>query len=180
MRVIGGRFGGRRLRAPPGRGTRPTSDRVREAVFALLGPVEDAEILDLFAGSGALGLEALSRGAARATFIERSGPALVVLRENIAGLTLETGETLVRAGDFRAGLRAGRAAGDRYDLVLIDPPYADAGSISHALNRLLPAVLAAGARVVCETDRRTPIDLGLPLSVERRYGDTLIRIHQTH
>jgi 16S rRNA (guanine966-N2)-methyltransferase len=178
MRVIGGRFGGRRLRAPAGRATRPTSDRVREAVFALLGSVEDARVLDLFAGSGALGVEALSRGAKRAVFVEQAGAALAALRDNVAALELGPSEASIRSGDFRAALRAARAGGETFDLVLLDPPYARAGDLAEPLNHGLISVLAPGARVVCETDRRSPLELGLPLSLERRYGDTLIRIHQ--
>src|SRR3954464_12918408 len=83
MRIIAGRLGGRTLVAPHGRGTRPTSDRVREALFSILGDLSGAEVLDLYAGTGALGLEAISRGAARATFVERARPALVALRANI-------------------------------------------------------------------------------------------------
>src|SRR5258707_14629336 len=86
MRVIAGQWGGRRLAAPPGRATRPTSDRVREALFSILGPLDGERVLDLFAGSGALGLEALSRGAASATLVERAPAALRALRENVAAL----------------------------------------------------------------------------------------------
>ena len=96
MRVIAGTLGGRRLKAPPGRGTRPTSDRVREALFAMLGDLDGARVLDLFAGTGALGIEALSRGAASAVFVERDARAAAVLRANLT--------------DARARLRACRSA----------------------------------------------------------------------
>src|ERR671934_2307496 len=95
MRVVAGRFGGRRLRAPRGRDTRPTSDRVREALFSILGPMEDARVLDLFAGSGALGIEALSRGAAHATFVERDRAAADVIRRNLATVGAEARATVV-------------------------------------------------------------------------------------
>src|SRR5579859_95724 len=108
MRVIAGRFGGRRLSSPRGRTTRPTSDRVREATFALLGPVEEASVLDLFAGTGALGIEALSRGAARAVFVERDARAARALRANLAALALEGPQALVRRADALAALRTAR------------------------------------------------------------------------
>jgi 16S rRNA (guanine966-N2)-methyltransferase len=174
MRVIAGELGGRRLAAPRGATTRPTSERVREALFSMLGDLGGARVLDLFAGSGALGIEALSRGAAHATFAERSAPALAALRANLAALGLEARAT-VRAGDAIAALRAPGT----YDLVFLDPPYAVAEALAGELSLALPAVLAAGARVVSESDRRAPPAIALPLARERRYGDTLIRIHET-
>jgi 16S rRNA (guanine966-N2)-methyltransferase len=173
MRVIAGELGGRRLRTARGDATRPTAARVREALFSMLGTLEGARVLDLFAGSGALGIEALSRGAASATFVERSPRALEALRANVAELGLAE-RCEIRAGEALAAL--GGAA--IYDLVFIDPPYAAAAQLSEALSRELPAVLAAGARVVSESDRRSPLLLELPLQRERRYGDTMIRIHQ--
>ena len=174
MRVIAGELGGRRLAAPRGASTRPTSERVREALFSMLGELRGLRVLDLFAGSGALGIEALSRGAAHATFVERSAPALAALRANIAALALEE-RSSVRAGDALAALRGA----ETYDLVFLDPPYAMAEALSDQLSRALPAVLAAGARVVSESDRRTPSALARQGQRERRYGDTLIRIHET-
>ena len=174
MRVIAGELGGRRLATPRGAATRPTSERVREALFSMLGAMDGLRVLDLFAGSGALGIEALSRGAAHATFVERSAPALAALRANLAALgVLE--RSRVRAGDALAALRRG----ETYDLVFLDPPYAMAEALAGQLSLALPAVLAAGARVVSESDRRAPPPLALPLARERRYGDTLIRIHET-
>ena len=176
MRVISGELGGRRLRSARGEQTRPTAARVREALFSMLGALEGAVVLDLFAGSGALGIEALSRGAARATFVERAPRALAALRANIAGLGLRE-RCEIRGTDALAALRAG----GQYDLVFIDPPYAAAAELGDALSRELPAVLAAGARVVSESDRRAPLELELECSLvrERRYGDTMIRIHAT-
>jgi len=174
MRVIAGELGGRPLRSARGAQTRPTAARVREALFSMLGALEGARVLDLFAGSGALGIEALSRGAARATFVERAPGALAALRANVAALDL--GERCeIRTSDALAALRSS----GQYDLVFIDPPYADAAELAGALSRGLPAVLAAGARVVSESDRREPLALELPLVRERRYGDTMIRIHET-
>jgi 16S rRNA (guanine966-N2)-methyltransferase len=175
VRVIAGQWGGRRLQAPPGAATRPTSDRVREALFSVLGErVRGAQVLDLFAGSGALGIEALSRGAAEATFVDSSPAAVRALRANLdaLGATAE-----VRRQDAVRHLGAASAAARQYDLVFLDPPYRLAGRLGGELSAILPAVLAPGAAVIAESDRRDPLDLDLPLLDERRYGDTLIRIH---
>jgi 16S rRNA (guanine966-N2)-methyltransferase len=145
---------------------------VREALFSILGPLAGARVLDLFAGSGALGIEALSRGAADATFVERAPAALKALRGNLAALELEAG---VHAVDARVFLRNARRGGDTYDLVFLDPPYREAGRLGRELD--LSAVLAPGGRLVAESDRRVPLEIDLPVTFERRYGDTLIRIH---
>ncbi len=175
MRVIAGRYGGRRLQAPRGDATRPTSDRVREALFSVLaGRVDGARVLDLFAGSGALGIEALSRGAAEATFVDTAPAALRAIRANLdaIGTTAD-----VRRADARRFLAGASAAARQYDLVFLDPPYRLAGRLGDELTAALPAVLAPGAAVVAESDRRHELELGLPILDERRYGDTLIRIH---
>ena len=175
MRVVAGRWGGRRLQAPPGDATRPTSDRVREALFSMLGAhVHDARVLDLFAGSGALGIEALSRGAAAATFVDSAPAAARALRANLEALGAEAE---IRRQDAVRFLGAASAAAREYDLVFLDPPYRLAGRLGGLLSETLPAVLAPGAVVVAESDRRAPLDILLPLTDERRYGDTLIRIH---
>jgi 16S rRNA (guanine966-N2)-methyltransferase len=179
VRVIAGRFGGRRLSAPRGARTRPTSDRVREALFSVLGDLEGARVLDLFAGSGALGIEALSRGAAEATFVDSAPVALRALRDNLTALEIGTDAAEVRRADARGFLRSARKAGREYDLVFLDPPYRRAAALARELDRDLPAVLSPGARVAVETGRQAPLDLALPLLDERRYGDTLIRIHGT-
>ena len=179
MRVVSGRFGGRRLQAPGGRGTRPTSDRVREALFSTLGPLEGAAVLDLFAGSGALAIEALSRGAARAVLVERDARAAAVIRANLDLLGVGEDEALLVRAPARTALRDARERGDTYDLVFLDPPYRSAAELGRELSEALPPVLSAGARVVSQSDRRTPLELDLPLVHERRYGDTLIRIHHT-
>jgi 16S rRNA (guanine966-N2)-methyltransferase len=175
VRIIAGRFGGRRLSAPPGRDTRPTSDRVREALFSILGPLDGARVLDLYAGSGALGIEALSRGAAVAVFVERDARAAAAVRENLRALGIDSD---VRRADALAALRDARERGETYDLVLCDPPYRQAPDLGRSLGEALVPVLADGARVVTESDRRSPLDLPLTLTDERRYGDTLIRIHR--
>jgi 16S rRNA (guanine966-N2)-methyltransferase len=178
VRVIAGRLGGRRLKAPAGTRTRPTSDRVREALFAMLGEVGGARVLDLFAGTGALGIEALSRGAERAVFVEREARALNALRENLEalGLTAEVAE--VRRSDALAALQSARERKETYDLILIDPPYSQARDLGPVLSAALPALSAPGARIVVESDRRAALSLEAAVLRQRRYGDTSITIHQ--
>jgi 16S rRNA (guanine966-N2)-methyltransferase len=174
MRVVAGRYGGRTLVAPRGNATRPTSDRVREAVFSTLGSVEGARVLDLFAGSGALGIEALSRGAAQATFVDSAQAAVAAVRRNLEQLG-ERADVL-RMPVLRA-LACSPVDAEEYDLVFLDPPYRLAGPLGPELSLALPPLLASGARVVVESDRRDPLVLELPLIRERQYGDTLIRLH---
>jgi 16S rRNA (guanine966-N2)-methyltransferase len=176
VRITGGRLGGRRIVAPKGARTRPTSDRVREALFQILGSLDGARVLDLYAGSGALGLEALSRGAAEATFVDSAAPAIAAVRRNLETLDLAAE---VRRSDARAFLRNAQRASRFYDLVLLDPPYRLAAGLGRELSELVPPVLATAGRVVAEGDRRSPLELNLPLLDERRYGDTIIRIHGT-
>ena len=172
MRIVAGRWGGRRLVAPAGRATRPTSDRVREALFSVLGPLDGFVVLDLFAGSGALGIEALSRGAAAATFVDSSPDAVAAVRRNLR----EVGaEGHVRRRDALRWLAAGEGP---YDLVFADPPYDLAARVSGPLTERLPAVLSPQARIVTESDKRAPLTLGLPELTERTYGDTRIVIHR--
>ena len=183
MRVIAGRLGGRRLTAPRGTTTRPTSDRVREATFSLLGSVDGASVLDVFAGTGALGIEALSRGAAKAVFVERDARAARVLRANLKTLELARDEAEVRELDALAALRSARARRETYDLVFIDPPYRHFPALEQALDDLLPALLAPSARVVLESDRREQAELAgetgrLEIGQQRRYGDTTITIYR--
>jgi 16S rRNA (guanine966-N2)-methyltransferase len=175
VRVVAGQWRGRRLQAPPGAATRPTSDRVREALFSILGGrVTDARVLDLFAGSGALGIEALSRGAAEVTFVDSDPAAIRAVRANLAALGADAE---VRRADARRFLGSASAAARQYDLVFLDPPYRLARDLGDVLTAALPSVLAPGATVVAESDRRAPLDPALPLLDERRYGDTLIRIY---
>jgi 16S rRNA (guanine966-N2)-methyltransferase len=177
VRVIAGSHGGRRLKAPPGRSTRPTSDRVREALFSMLGGVEGARVLDLFAGTGALGIEALSRGAAGVVFVERDRAAARVLGENLRALEIGPGRAELRRVEALAALARASEGGEFYDLVFIDPPYGDAARLGPKLSALLPPLLAPGARIVTESDRRGPLGLDAPIATERRYGDTSITIH---
>jgi 16S rRNA (guanine966-N2)-methyltransferase len=174
MRVIGGRLGGRPLVAPRGRRTRPTPDRVREALFSILGSVEDERVLDLFAGSGALGIEALSRGAAEVTLVDSGRAAIAAIRRNVQSLQIAAE---VRHQPALAFLQQARDERREYDLVLLDPPYDEAVRLGPQLSAALAPVLTAGARVVFESDRRAPGELSLRRADERRYGDTLIRIY---
>jgi 16S rRNA (guanine966-N2)-methyltransferase len=136
--------------------------------------VAGARVLDLFAGSGALGIEALSRGAASATFVDSAPAAIRVVRANLEAVGAEAE---VERTDARRFLGSASGAARQYDLVFLDPPYRLAAALGEALSAALPAVLAPGAAVVAESDRRTPLDLTLPILDERRYGDTLIRIY---
>lgn len=175
MRVIAGSLGGRRFEAPPGQATRPTPERVREALFSTLGDLHGARVLDLFAGSGALAFEALSRGAGDAVLVERDRRAAAAIRRNIESLALGDRAEL-READAIATAEA-LAGGEPFDLVLVDPPYDDAEKLAPRLEAALPPLLAQSARVVVESDRRRPLLLkSLPVAFERRYGDTLLRI----
>jgi 16S rRNA (guanine966-N2)-methyltransferase len=176
VRVIGGRLGGRTLIAPRGRATRPTPERVREALFSILGSVEGLRVLDLFAGSGALAIEALSRGATGATLVDSSPAAFMAMHRNLESLGVGAEVRRQRASAF---LHAAREDGRQYDLVFVDPPYRQATAFGRELSTTLSPVLAPGARVVVESDRRAPLELGqLTVLDERRYGDTLIRIYE--
>jgi 16S rRNA (guanine966-N2)-methyltransferase len=171
LRVVAGEFKGRRLAAPRGARTRPTADRVREALFSMLGDVAGARVLDLYAGSGALGIEALSRGAASALFVERDPAAVAVIERNLA--PLEVDATVARADAVRW---LARAEGP-FDLVFCDPPYDSASRLAGPLAERLPGLTADDARIVTESDKRNPLELPFPLIVERTYGDTRIAIH---
>jgi 16S rRNA (guanine(966)-N(2))-methyltransferase RsmD len=172
LRVVAGEFKGRRLSAPRGTRTRPTADRVREALFSMLGDVEDARVLDLYAGSGALGIEALSRGAASATFVERDARAVAAIERNLAAVGVEA--SVVR----QDALRFLAAESGAFELVFCDPPYDSASRLAGPLAELLPAHVAEDARIVTESDKRNPLVLPFPLLVERAYGDTRIAIHE--
>jgi 16S rRNA (guanine966-N2)-methyltransferase len=174
MRVIAGTYGGRELVAPRGRATRPTSDRVREALFSILGDIAGARVLDLFAGSGALAIEALSRGARSATLVDSAGTAIDAIRRNLGTLGIDAEVARQPALRF---LQAAHKHEREYDLVFLDPPYRHASDLGRELTSALEPILAADARVVSESDRRSPLGLELELIDERRYGDTVIAIH---
>jgi 16S rRNA (guanine966-N2)-methyltransferase len=176
VRIIAGSRKGHRIAAPKGADTRPTADRVREAAFMLIGPVDDMAVLDLFAGSGAMGMEALSRGASRAVFVESDRAASHVIERNLEKLRL-TGAALVRM-DATTALAAEAAAGRRYDLVLVDPPYHMFSSVQAGLARYLPAVLEPGALVVVETAAAEEPELLLPKRTSRRYGSARLTVFE--
>jgi 16S rRNA (guanine966-N2)-methyltransferase len=178
MRVVAGTLGGRRFDAPPGNDTRPTSDRVREALFSALGDIGGARVLDLYAGSGALAIEALSRGAAHAVLNDNDARAAATIRGNLKALGLDGAHAILHRRDALRVLRDASEAGESYDLVFLDPPYRLATGLGPELAVALAPILAPGARVIGESDRRQPLDLpGFSTPFERRYGDTLLRIH---
>ena len=168
MRIIAGSRKGATIYAPRGLDTRPTGDRVREAAFNLIGPVDDATVLDVFAGSGAMGLEALSRGAQSAAFIEANRDACRAIERNLEKLRL-TGAR-VTCNDALRALAAEAGAGRRYDLVLVDPPYAEWASLQPRLAHYLPALVAADGLIVVETGGREEPELPLAMRTTRRYG----------
>ena len=176
MRIIAGSRKGARLFAPKGLETRPTGDRAREAAFNLIGPVDGARVLDLFAGTGAMGLEALSRGAASAVFVEKDRAAADALVRNVDKLDLP-GATVVRDDAARA-LAADARSGARYDLVLIDPPYRMLAGLLPTLSAYLPPVLDPDGLVVVESDAREEPELPLPKRTSRRYGSARITLFE--
>jgi 16S rRNA (guanine(966)-N(2))-methyltransferase RsmD len=174
VRIVAGERRGASIAAPKGLHTRPTSDRAREAAYNLIGPVDGASVLDLFAGSGAMGLEALSRGARRCLFVESDRAACAVIRDNLAKLRL-SGATVLCKDVFQA-LREERVSGRAYDLVLADPPY-DAWSdvVPRLADTLLP-VLAPGGVLVVETGAKVEPVLPLDLVTSRRYGSARLSL----
>jgi 16S rRNA (guanine966-N2)-methyltransferase len=176
MRIIAGERKGHTIYAPKGLDTRPTSDRVRENVFNIVaGWVEEARVLDLYAGSGAMGLEALSRGAAAVVFVEADATAARTIERNLDKLRL-TGATVLRLG-ATAALMQEVAAGRKYDLVLADPPYAMTDY--DTLARYLPRVLADDGLLVLESSARTePALPGLQVRTTRKYGSTRVTVFE--
>ncbi len=181
MRIVAGKWGGRRLASPGGRAVRPTADRVREALFSILGErVAGARVLDLFAGTGALGLEALSRGAASAVFVESDPEAFAVLSRNVTTLG-EEGTMRVRS-DWRRAVRRFSREGARFSLVFLDPPYGKgiAAAAARAIGR--GGLAEPGAAVVVEESSKEPPGNYPPewrVAAERRYGDTLVTVFTT-
>ena len=175
MRIIAGSHKGARIFAPKGLDTRPTSDRVREAAFTLIPPgyVDDATVLDLFAGSGAMGLEALSRGAARAIFVENDREACRAIDRNLEKLGL-TGARVV-CDDVLRFLARERS---RYDLVLVDPPYEMVESLQMALSTYLPAVLVEDGLIVFESSSQLDPELPLHKRTSRRYGSARLTLFE--
>jgi 16S rRNA (guanine966-N2)-methyltransferase len=174
MRIIAGSRKGHRIDAPKGRATRPTSDRVRENVFNLVAPwVEDAVVLDLFAGSGAMGLEALSRGARRAVFVEAGADASRTIDRNLDKLRL------IGAEVHRRGVAQFLSVETRtFDLVFCDPPYDEYPALEPTMRRHLPRLLAEDGVAVVETAAKIEPSLPLEQRTSRRYGSARITLFQ--
>jgi 16S rRNA (guanine966-N2)-methyltransferase len=177
VRIVAGSRKGHRIAAPKGSATRPTGDRVRESAFALIGPVDGASVLDLFAGSGAMGLEAMSRGATSCVFVERDRDACRIIQANLEKLRL-TGAVIMNR-DVASALREESARGRRFDLVLVDPPYGEWEEHAPALAEHLPKLLAEAGIVVVETSDRVEPELPLDLVATRRYGSARITVFAT-
>jgi 16S rRNA (guanine966-N2)-methyltransferase len=179
MRVIAGTHRGRRLRAPRGVATRPTSDRVREAIFSIIGDCTDLRVLDLFAGSGAMGIEALSRGARSVTFVEGAPEAAACIRANLAALALaESARVVVR--DWSVAISQEAKRGAIYDLCLIDPPYSVVAGVSSTIAGALAPLLAEYATVMLEGPAQGPVPTMDGIRVidrsDRSYGSTRVSI----
>ena len=178
MRIVAGERRGLRLQAPPGDLVRPTSDRVRQALFSMLGDVSGAIVLDAFAGSGALGLEALSRGAEHAHLWERAPAALRAIAANVERLDYGSRTTVVRGDSLRLLARDHRR-GVRYDLIVLDPPYTILAALQRSLAQHLAPILASAGVVALESPSVLPVpELGLPADRERIHGDTRITLHR--
>lgn len=172
MRIIGGRWGGRRIAAPRGSATRPTTDRVREALFSILGTrVDGARVIDLCAGSGGLGFEALSRGAAHVTFVERDPATAGIIRENAATLDVPADAHRVIVEPAQRFLRRAR---ERVDLVLCDPPWSAVPEVSASLFEAAPRLIVASGLIVIEhrAGEVPKLSNGLLAVDARKYGDT--------
>lgn len=182
MRITGGEFRSRPLKAPKGSATRPTSDRVREALFSILASRASraGSVLDLYAGTGALGLEALSRGATSVVFVERSKEALAALGANVASLGVGARARVLASSVERA---ATRLSGERFDLVFVDPPYADVASgaaVTLLREHVVPLIADGGALVLEHSSRdESPTLNGLAREDARTYGDTTLSFYVT-
>ncbi len=180
MRIVAGTFGGRRLHAPKGREIRPTSDRVREAIFSILGPtVLAAGVLDLFAGTGALGLEALSRGASEVVFVDQSADAVRLIRANIGLIGVQERVRIIH-GPVNQAIHRLAGEGKSFDLIFMDPPYGK-GAVQNTFSRL-GEVARSGTRVVVEHDVRDLVPLPSENQEwvklqERKYGDTAVSFY---
>jgi 16S rRNA (guanine966-N2)-methyltransferase len=173
VRIVAGSCKGAKIFAPKGLDTRPTGDRVREAAFNLIGPVDGASVLDLFAGSGAMGMEALSRGAKSAVFVESDREACWTIDRNLEKLRL-TGARVV-CDDALRFLATERS---RYDLVLVDPPYEMVESLQMGLSAYLPAVLAENGLLVVESSARVQPEFPLAKRTSRRYGSARLTLFE--
>lgn len=174
MRIIAGSRKGTIITAPRGGRTRPTADKVRGAIFNMLGDVSGLRVLDLFAGSGALGLEALSRGASEALLVDNRVTALQAIHRNITKLRFQNARGV--RSNYLAILKDAAKKHERHDLIFVDPPYRMHRVIQPELDRWLPRIVAPGARVIVESDAREEVSLPLKLVADKVYGDTRVRI----
>jgi len=177
MRIIGGEARGRAIRLPGGCRIRPTADRVKEALFNILGPVEGKSFIDVFAGCGNVGLEALSRGACRSVFVEKDLRLIEAIRENLRLLGFE-GRAEMIAADAEKGMRRLGKKGERFDILFADPPYEE-GFLTEIMNYLEGAeLLTENGIIILQHSLREPLrqSVAQPLAVsdQRRYGDTLL------
>jgi 16S rRNA (guanine(966)-N(2))-methyltransferase RsmD len=181
MRVVAGKYGGRRLYAPKGQRARPTTDRVKESLFAILrADIPRARVLDLFAGCGNLGIEALSRGAAHCTFVDAGPTCVRVIRDNLAALGIERGQVRVIRGDARQLLGELAERGESFDVVFLDPPYDGPHLVEDALRVVAASRVLSeeGVAVVEHARRSPPADFYGPLRRVRveDYGDTTVSL----
>jgi 16S rRNA (guanine966-N2)-methyltransferase len=173
VRIVAGARRGRRLKVAPVGRVRPTSEKVREAIFDVLGPVGDLDVLDLFAGTGAMGLEALSRGARRCVFVEEDPATAAVLRSNIAALGYEHVCRVV-VSDYQKALRRLVQMEAGFDLLFVDPPYRILAEVEVTLKPLVPSLLSDGGVAVIEGDRSSRATLGETPVFDRVYGETRV------
>ena len=173
VRIVAGSRRGRRLAVAAGTTVRPTAAKVREAVFSALGPVDGLLVLDLFAGTGAMGLEALSRGASRCVFVEYDVAVAGVLKENIWALGCESVSDVLVMSYVAALANLARGAA-RFDLLFVDPPYRMLAEVEVTLTPLLPSLLSEDGVVVIEGDKSSPVDIGSTPVFDRVYGDTRV------
>ncbi len=181
VRIVAGERRGHRLKVARGGATRPTSEKVREAVFSALGPVSGLNVLDLFAGTGAMGLEAVSRGAARCLFVEEDPVVAAVLRENIAFLDYES-RCQVIEGTYQGTLQRLVGRGAEYDLLFVDPPYRMLAEVEVMLIPMLSSILSTDGVAVVEGDKSSQVTLGQAPVFDRIYGDTrvtMIRVRRS-
>jgi 16S rRNA (guanine966-N2)-methyltransferase len=181
MRVVAGDYRGRKLKSLSGDNTRPTTDKVKESIFNMIGPYLDGgRVLDLFAGSGGLAIEAVSRGADHAVCVDRSYPAIKIIRENIA-ITKQPEKFSVLKMDVKAALKEFIAEQQQFDYIFLDPPYAKQELLSQLEQMIQEQIITEGAIIVCETAKEVelPETIGT-LSQQRRqvYGITAVTIYR--
>lgn len=181
MRVVSGEYGGRRLKSLPGDNTRPTTDKVKESIFNRIGPFFDGgKVLDLFAGSGGLAIEAISRGCQHAVCVDKSYQAISVIKENIA-ITKEPDKFTVIKGDANRVLERLAKEGQSFDYLFLDPPYAQQEIVGQIEKMLSLGLVKAEALLICETDKSValPDDIsGLSLWKRQNYGGTEVVIYE--